>query len=493
MKAVIMAGGKGTRLRPLTCNIPKPMVPILNIPVMEYIIRLLKKMDIVEIAVTAFYLPETIKDYFGDGEKWGVSLKYFLEESPLGTAGSVHNADDFLDETFLVISGDAMSDFNVQKAVDFHMENGADATIILSQENIPLDYGVIMVDEKKKIIRFLEKPAWSQVFSDTINTGIYILEPEIFNIFPKNKKYDFSKDLFPLMLKNNRDLYGLPLNGYWNDIGSLEEYRQTNFDLIEGLINLDINKDYSKIDENIYIENNVNIDDSAILKGPLYISEGSEIAQGVYLESSVIGRNARILSYSSVKKSVLWNNIYLDSRTEIRGATIADNVIIKDGVEIYEKSIIGRKVKVGRKSVIKPGVKIWPEKLIEDESDVNDSLIWSSGWKRKLFTNLGIVGISNVDITPEYLARLASAYAAVLKPGDELIISSDTYEISKSLSRAFISGLQSSGVNVLDIGNSITPVVRYSIMKFSAAGGVFIHVSQKNNTRIVRRKKARFT
>ncbi|MFP4015837.1 MAG: sugar phosphate nucleotidyltransferase [Halanaerobiales bacterium] len=432
MKAVIMAGGQGSRLRPLTCDLPKPMVPIVNYPVMEYIIELLKEQDITDIAVTSFYLPQTIESYFGNGEKWGVNLQYYIEEEPLGTAGSVHNADEFLDETFIVISGDAITDFDLHEAVEFHNHEEADATIVLARENIPLDYGVVMTDDNGKIVRFLEKPNWGQVFSDTINTGIYILEPGIFDLFEKGQKYDFSQQLFPLMLEKKMKLFGIALDGYWNDIGSLEEYHRTQFDLMSGNLNLPV-KACVEVDENIWLEDGVVLDENVEVEGFVYIGEGTRIETGVQLKDCVIGRNCRIAARSSIKNSVIWDNNYLESNIEIRGALIANNVTIKDSASIFDMAVIGRNVIIGRESKIKPGIKIWPEKEIGDRTVVDTSIVWPTYWSRNIFSNKGVIGDGNVDITPEFIANLAVAYGSTLRRGDEVIVSCDTYNISNAL------------------------------------------------------------
>src|SRR5690554_6704997 len=196
MKAVIMAGGEGTRLRPLTCNLPKPMVPILNKPMMEHIIKLLKRHQITDIASTLWYLPRDVTDYFGDGSDFGVKMEYYVEEEPLGTAGSVKNAEQFLDETFIVVSGDSLTDIDLTKAVEFHRANNAVATLVLTKVSNPLNYGIVITAEDGRIRQFLEKPSWSEVFSDTVNTGIYVLEPEVLQLFDKGQNFDFSKDLF---------------------------------------------------------------------------------------------------------------------------------------------------------------------------------------------------------------------------------------------------------------------------------------------------------
>lgn len=483
MKAVIMAGGQGTRLRPLTCNLPKPMVPILNLPVMEHIIRLLKEQGITEIAVTTFYLPRMIEEYFGGGEEWDVNLHYYVEETPLGTAGSVHNAEDFLDETFLVISGDAITDFDLQSGINFHYEQNAEATLVLSREEIPLEYGVVMTDDEGKIIRFLEKPNWGQVFSDTINTGIYILEPTIFDLFEKGVKFDFSKDLFPMMLEQGRRLYGLALDGYWNDIGNLQEYHNTHFDFLKGKINLPIQA--RQIDNNIWIEEGVEIDKSAKIKGPLYIGKETKVGKDVYLESSIIGRNNIIQPFSSLKQSITWNNSYIGSKAELRGTILASNVTLKDRVNIFDRTVLGRKVSVGEKVRIKPEVKIWPEKEIEAHSEIESSIVWSPVWSHQLFTDIGVVGVSNVDITPEFVAKLSAAYGSTVDKEKEVTVSADSYKISNALKRALIGGLQTAGINIVDLGDTITPVVRYGIDNLEIQGGVHVRVSYNDPQKVV--------
>ncbi|MFP4017567.1 MAG: sugar phosphate nucleotidyltransferase, partial [Halanaerobiales bacterium] len=437
-----------------------------------------------DIAVTSFYLPETIEDYFGNGEKWGVNLHYFIEEEPLGTAGSVHNADEFLDESFIVISGDAITDFDLKKAIDFHRNEEADATLVMAKEEIPLDYGVVMTDDEGKIVRFLEKPNWGQVFSDTINTGIYILEPLIFELFEKNKKYDFSKDLFPLMLSKGMKLYGIALDGYWNDIGSLEEYHNTQFSLLNGEIDLALKAPCS-LAENYWIEDGVELDESVVVEDGVYIGAGSRIAKGVYLEKCIIGRNCRIAANASIKNAILWDNILIEENAEIRGAILANNITVKQGAAIFDMTTLGRDVIVGRNSKLKPGIKIWPEKEIDDRTVVDTSIVWPVHWSRNIFSNRGVVGDSNIDITPEFVSNLAVSYGSTLAKDNDIIVSSDAYNISNALKRAMVSGLQAAGINVVDIGETISSIARYSVLAMRAQGGVHISVSSQDPNRTV--------
>jgi mannose-1-phosphate guanylyltransferase/phosphomannomutase len=222
MKGIIMAGGEGSRLRPLTFDIPKPLVPVANKPAIKHIVEHLHKYGVGELAVTLFYLPHKIKDYLL--EEYGNEIKFYTEEKPLGTAGSVKNAKDFLKETFIVMSGDVITDVNIKEVYDFHRKKGSKVTLVLKKVEIPLEYGVVIVDETGKIVKFLEKPSWGEVFSDTVNTGIYIIEPEILEFIPEDRPFDFSKDLFPLLLKENIPMYGYITEGYWCDIGNTAQY-----------------------------------------------------------------------------------------------------------------------------------------------------------------------------------------------------------------------------------------------------------------------------
>jgi dTDP-glucose pyrophosphorylase len=240
MRAVVMAGGEGTRLRPLTSNQPKPMVSILGKPCMEHILELLREHGFEDVVVTVAFLPQAIRSYFGDGENLGLNIEYSVEESPLGTAGSVRLGSDRLDDTFLVISGDALCDIDLGKIVEFHKEKGAAVTIGLKSVDNPLEFGIVVTDEDGRVERFLEKPSWGQVFSDTINTGIYVLEPEVLRHIPTDRPYDFSKELFPLLLEMGRPIYGYVCEGYWQDIGNLDQFRQANFDALDEKVRLNV-------------------------------------------------------------------------------------------------------------------------------------------------------------------------------------------------------------------------------------------------------------
>src|SRR5436305_3668923 len=281
MKAVIMAGGEGTRLRPLTSNSPKPMLPLANRPMMEHIVRLLKAHGLAEIVVTLAFLPQAIRTYFGDGSEFGVRMVYATEETPLGTAGSVRNAMAELNERFLVISGDVLTDFDLSEIVRFHDDSKALATIGLKAMDNPLEFGIVITREDGSIERFLEKPTWGQVFSDTINTGIYVLEPEIFEAIPGSEVVDFSSDVFPKLLDAGKPLFGYVAEGYWEDVGNLEAYVRAHRDVLDSKVTVDVPG--FRLSEGVWLGEGAEIDPDATIDGPAVIRAYSRVEAGAHL------------------------------------------------------------------------------------------------------------------------------------------------------------------------------------------------------------------
>ncbi len=472
-----MAGGKGTRLRPLTCGRPKPMVPVINRPMMEHIIMLLKRHNITDICSTLFYMPEVIKEYFGDGTEFNVNMSYFVEETPLGTAGSVKNAEKSLDDTFLVISGDALTDINLQEAIAFHRLKGAIATIILTRVKTPLEYGIVITEEDGRIKQFLEKPGWSQVFSDTVNTGIYILEPEVLSLFDKGEPFDFSKDLFPILLKKGAPLYGYVSTGYWSDIGNIDQYRESHYDFLNGKIDLPL--DGIQIQRGVWLGNNVVISGDVEIEGPVWIGNNVRIKKGTRISShNVIGNNVIIDERSTVKRSIIWNDTYVGREVQLSGATACSHVSIKNRSVAYEGAVIGDESSIGDESIIKPNIKIWPCKIVDSGTILTTSLVWSGKWCKRIFGKHGVSGIANVEITPDFAAKLGAAYCGTLaQPHGQIVASSDNGRISQIIKDSITAGILSGGANVTDIGTMPTPVTRYAITLFQAIGGINIRLS----------------
>ncbi|MFD0697922.1 sugar phosphate nucleotidyltransferase [Paenibacillus sp. GCM10027628] len=473
MKAVIMAGGKGTRLRPLTCHLPKPMVPLIGKPCMAYTIDLLKKHGIYDIAITMQYKPEMIRDYFGDGRTFDVHMHYFQETTPLGTAGSVKNAQPFLDDTFIVISGDALTDVDLQQALNFHKQKGAKATLVLTRVNHPLEYGVVMTDDEGRIVKFLEKPSWGEVFSDTVNTGIYILEPELLERVPHGQAFDFSQQLFPALLEDGDALFGYISSGYWSDIGNLQQYRQTQFDMLDGKVRVDLPG--KQIRPGVYVEEGVVIGLGARLIGPAFIGEGSKLEDEVEIgEYCIIGRNNHLAKGSALARSIIWDHNHIAEHNELSGSTLTSRIVSHQAASLSDGSVIGNHVVIGAGSRIGPNVKIWPYKQIREHSQLHTSFIWGETSSTSLFKAQGISGMPNLDITPEFAAKFATAYGATLAWDKTLTISCAPHAFTRLLKRTITASLQSVRTNVIDLGDSIFPATSFAIRQLGAAGGIHV-------------------
>lgn len=482
MKAVIMAGGEGTRLRPLTCNIPKPMVPLVNRPMMEHILNLLKRHNITEVANTLWYMPDVIQDYFGDGSGRDVNMQYFIEEKPLGTAGSVKNAQRFLDQAFVVVSGDSLTDIDLTKAIKFHKQKGALATLVLTRVANPLSYGVVITNEGGKITRFLEKPSWSEVFSDTVNTGIYILEPEVLAEIPINQKYDFSQNLFPQLLAKGAPMYGYVSEGYWSDVGNLAVYRQSQYDALDGKVALDLPVPTRP---GIWIEDQATIADDVLITGPVYIGSGVQISSGCELGAyTVLGDYSQLDPRVSIKRSTLWHGVKVGRDSQLRGVVAANSVCIDSNVQAYEGSVIGEKTHIGTQSKIAPNMKIWPEKQISSGTQIKQSLVWGSQTEPNLFSATGVKGDVRSFLTPEFITRFGLAYGGFIRTGNEVLVSSDSSALGRLGKRALIAGLLAAGIHVLDSGTVAGNMTRFGVQYAKTAGALHCQQVQGHDNQI---------
>ena len=485
MRAVLMAGGSGTRLRPLTCDLPKPMVPILNRPIAEHIVRLLKKHQITHIIATLFYLPDVMRDYFQDGEDLGVSMTYAVEEDQaLGTAGSVKNVSELLTETFIVISGDSITDFDLQSAIRFHREKKSKATLVLTRVPNPIEFGVVITDENHKIIRFLEKPTTSEIFSDTINTGIYILEPEVLDYLPDGCEQDFSKDLFPQLLEKEVPLYGYVAEGYWCDVGHLDAYRQAQYDALQGKVALDMAA--SETTTGIFIGNNSVVHDTAKLTGPLIIGDNCRIgARSRLAAGTVIGDNVTVGNDANIERSIVWGGAVVGDESHLRACVVGRGGRIARRAHLLEGSIIGSLTAIGEEAKVSPGVKVWPSKLVEAGAVLNINLIWGHMAHRNLFGQRGVTGLANIDITPEFAVKLGAAYGSTLKLGAVVSVSRDQRSISRMVARSLIAGLMSVGVDVHDLEAVSIPVVHSVLPALVVTGGIHVRLHPKRTDHIL--------
>ncbi|MGA8296016.1 MAG: sugar phosphate nucleotidyltransferase [Acidimicrobiales bacterium] len=473
MKAVIMAGGEGTRLRPLTTNQPKPMLPMANRPMAEHVIALLRKHGFDEIIVTVAFLANTIRTYFGDGSEFGVSIEYATEESPLGTAGSVLNAREALDERFLVISGDVLTDVNLSELVAFHDERQADVTLALKAMENPLEFGIVITAEDGRIERFLEKPTWGQVFSDRVNTGIYVLNPSVLDEIEPNKPVDFSSEVFPALLDKGRPLYGYATDQYWEDVGTLDAYLKAHKDVLDRRVEIDIHA--FPLREGVWVGESAVIDPSATIEAPVIVGDNCRIGPGSHLGPyTVLGANVRVAENAALERSVIHDNCFVGPGASARSCVIGRSSEIRQGAHLGEGVVVGDRGRIGRFAVINSGVKIYPQKVVESNATVTSSIIWETRGAQTLFGRKGLTGLANVDLSPELATRVAMAFAAAFPQGSTVATSRDSSRSARMLKRAVMVGLNATGVNVEDLEAAPLPLTRFHIRSGANRGGVAV-------------------
>ena len=460
MKAVVMAGGEGSRLRPLTSSMPKPLVPVAGRPIMEHILLHLRRHQLRDVVATVQYMGASIRNYFGDGSEQGVALTYSVEDSPLGTAGSVMLARQQLGEPFVVISGDSLTDIDLGAAARFHRERKAIATIVLKPVPNPLEYGVVVVDEGGAVQRFIEKPSWGEVISDLANTGIYILDPAVFDFFRPGEVTDWSGDVFPKLLKEGEHVFGWIADGYWEDVGSHSAYVKANFDCLEGKVKVQLPGD--RVSDTIWIHPDAEVFSGARIDGPALIGAGAKVRGGAWVNGpAVIGAYATIDSGVKISNSIIWSHSYVGLNSRLRGAVVCRGVTVKNGCLLEEGSVIGSEVTIGAGSTVNANVRIWPNKEVEPGAVVHESIIWAGSWKRGLFSSYGLNGLINIEITPEFASRLGAAIGALTPKGTEIAFSRDYTRSARMIGRALMSGIISSGSGVIDLSVLPAPVSRY--------------------------------
>ena len=335
-----------------------------------------------------------------------------------------------------------------------------------------MEYGVVIIDENGRIKRFMEKPSWGEVFSDTINTGIYILEPEVMDYYKKGDNFDFSKDLFPKLLRDNIPMYGYVTEDYWNDIGDLKIYKQVNFDVLAGKVKTGI--EYRKIGEGIWTGENSEIPESCILKPPVLIGNNCRIKGGSTIESSILDNDIEIGEATSIKKSIVWKNTKIGNNVQCRGSVLCSGITVKNGVHLFENTVIGSNTTLEAGVIVKPDIKIWPEKVIETDAVVTENLVWGTKVSKTLFGYRDVNGDVNISLTPEFASRMGSAFGSVLKEDSRIVVSSDGSNASEIITESMISGVLSTGIGVIKKDREIMTIMMIAVRFYKAEGGVHI-------------------
>lgn len=356
MKAIILVGGQGTRLRPLTVNTPKAMVPVLNKPFLEHVINHLSQHNVKDIILTQGHLSQPIESYFGDGSRFGVRLTYVIEESPLGTAGAVKNSQSHLTESFLVLNGDIFTNLDISAMIDFHRQQKAMATIALTPVEDPTRYGLVETDEDGRILRFMEKPRPEDVTTNMINAGTYVLEPQVLDKMPPQQEYSFERQVFPKLLQENETVFSFASNSYWTDIGHPEHYLKLNLDLLS---EQGSSYGFPKGTE-VIIGKDSQVDAAASITGPVLIGQNCFVGTGVQIKGpTVIGDNCRLEENALVTESVIWQNTFIGAGSQVIKSVVADNCRL-DSHAIAQKAVLGDRVSISSGGACSPGAKIWP-------------------------------------------------------------------------------------------------------------------------------------
>ncbi len=480
MKAIVMAGGQGSRLRPLTLSRPKPLIPLVNKPVVTHIIEWLRRFGVSDIILTLQHQADLFQGHLGEGAGLGVRLRYAVEESPLGTAGGVLNTmkSGLVDfgESVLIVSGDSVTDINLRRLIAFHEERKADVTVALHRTSNPLEYGMVITEPDGRIVQFVEKPGWAEVVSDLVNTGIYVINTDIFKVAPENEPFDFSNDLFPLLLREGRPLYGLAARGYWCDVGAPPAYMQATFDMLEDRVR---HGPFGElIASDVWLGRNVFIDPAAQVTGPVFLGDNVRIKAGAVVQGPAVIRDDTVVhERASISRSILWRGCYVGEGVEINGAIISKQCVLRRNAHVHQGVVIGDKTIVGEGAVIHPNVKIWPNKEVEPGAEVRESIIWGGQGRRALFGRFGVTGVVNVDLSPEFAAKLGVAFGASFPKGSVVTINRDMHPASRMLKRAIISGLPAAGVQVMDLRTQPAPVARYFTRNTEAKAGVHVRIS----------------
>ncbi|MEZ5116764.1 MAG: sugar phosphate nucleotidyltransferase [Candidatus Nanopelagicales bacterium] len=476
MRAVVMAGGEGTRLRPLTTGTPKPLLPVVGRPLMEHVLRLLRRHGIDDTVVTVQYLASLVRSYFGDGSDLGITLTYATEHRPLGTAGSVRNAAAALrDDTFLVMSGDALTDVDLTALTDFHRERGALVTVCLARRPDPVEFGIVISDEEGRVDRFLEKPTWGQVFSDTVNTGIYVMEPELLDHVPEDTVVDWSRDVLPRLVSSGAPVYGFVADGYWEDVGTLASYLRAQADVLDRRVDADI--DGFEVAPGVWIAEGAEVDPDVEIVSPVYLGPYAKVEGGAELGAhSVLGTNVVVRSGARIERSVLHDNVFIGPGADLRGCVVGRSTDVMRAARIEEGAVIADECTLEEEVIVMPDVLVFPAKTLEAGAVVRDSVIWESRGHRHIFGPRGVSGIVNVEITPELVVRLGAAFATTLPKGARITVGRDHSRAARAFNRALAGSLTAAGLDVRDLRTMPAPLIRQDVARHSA-GGVILRTT----------------
>ncbi len=471
---VVLAGGFGTRIRPLSANRPKPMLPVVNRPILERVLERLVAAGLREAIVLTYHEPAKIRAALGNGDRFGMELRYFEADRDHGTAGAVaRGARLRRAERYLVLSGDVLTDLDLGDLLAAHASHGRAVTIALTRVPNPLQFGIVIIDGDGQVRHFLEKPTWGEVFSDTVNTGAYVVEERALEQVPEHEAFDFSRDLFPRLLEAGVALHGHVVSGYWRDVGDPESYLAAHADFFDGTLRLV--PPGSRVHAGggpVWLEEGASIEDGAEVRGTVVVGAGCRVHAGARLQDVVLGPGTVVGPRAEVRRTVTWEEAVIGPDVRVESAVIGARVRIGTGAVVEAGTVVADDTVLGSEVRVKEGVKIWPAKVVEDRAVVHSNLVYADRWRTSAFEEGAVTGLTNLELTPEVAARLGAAYATLLPPGCTVLSVRDAHPASRMLRRAFVGGVGSAGVNMVDLGLQPVPVMRHKLESFGEMGGV---------------------
>ncbi len=468
MKAVVLAGGYGTRLRPLTCTKPKPVVTLLGKPVLSYILEWLHAAGVEEAVLTTAYLPDCIDAFLAYGTPAGMRVRTVREHTPLGTAGSVKAAAGEWDEPFFVVSGDCICDFDLRRALEFHLQSRAEATIVTTRVRDPREYGLVYADEHGHVTGFCEKPDWNGVAADAANTGIYVLSPAALHGVPTEQPFDFSCNLFPELLRDGAPLYAYAARGYWCDIGDLSAYRACQRDMLDGRVRLPL----PAVADGIYAAGELPQGEYQLIP-PVYIGAHVAIERGAAIGPyTVVGDGCYIGKNAKLTGSVLLEDAAVYDNAVVNFAVICENAALKSGAQVYEDSAVGARCVLGSSARIGPNVKLWPEKRIENGARVAHNVKYGAP-RTALFSERGICGLSGVELGPAAIAAVGRSLASC-SLGGKIGVATDAKPLSRAAYHILAGSMATQGSSVWNFGDCFLTQMYFFTAFCSLQMGVFI-------------------
>jgi len=464
-----MAGGLGSRLRPLTTSLPKPLLPVVGQPMLAHILRLARSHGVTEATITVQHLASLIRAYLGDGSDLGVSLGYATEHRPLGTAGGVRAAASGFDDDFLVMSGDAVTDIDLGELMQVHRASGALITLCLARRDDPREFGGVDVDHEGRVRRFLEKPAWGEVFTDAVSTGIYAVSPRVMELIPDDAPQDWSSDVLPRMLGEGMHVGAFVSGGYWEDVGDIAAYRRVQIDVLERKVGLDIPG--TEREPGIWVGEGATLDPGAVVVGPTFIGAHAAVESGAtVLAHSVIGANTVVRRGAIVERAVLLDGVYAGVDTTARGCVVGRSVELGSGTRVGEGAVISDECSLEQEVEVTPGSLVYPGKTIEAGAIVHGAVVWDAQGHRHRVGAGGMSGTVSVDITPDTAVRLASALASTLPKDSAVAVGRDHSRTARTYAGLLVGAFTAAGIDVRDHRVVPTPVLRHDVARHASAG-----------------------